>query len=281
MKASVVPDPPEGRTIKFVRPLQAALIVTLVTSATVVVTPPQAVAAPEGVTVVRTGDETYLEAIERIAAEDPEFAAEVEPLAELWESVIADGQSVPGISDGSSRSVTTAQLRALSEGKATAQDVVPTDPNTFPVRGNAAGDQSYWTGMEAVVAAAYCGGSAGEETDRITATATVNPGTATSFVPVSMRYFPNTGKLTDWRVRVFAVCEGRTCGSTKKEQPKTTGRTDYHVSSDNDRHGNVLTVAIGLEGYAGNWAYDGMKTKDCKGSADGSDNRCWYDWNKA
>lgn len=95
-----------------------------------------------------------------------------------------------------------------------------------------------------------------------------------------MSYFPNTGKLTNWRIRVFAVCSGSICGSDTYSKPKTGGHT-YFISSSSDRHGKLLTIALGLEGYANNWAYDGSKTKDCKGSRKSDDNRCWYQWDKA
>ncbi len=153
--------------------------------------------------------------------------------------------------------------------------VTPSNPNTFPVRGVKTGDRWAWHQMRTIVEGAYCTSSGCTVTDKFSVRATVDPGTKTSKLTLTTSYFPNSGAFSQRRLRLFAVCSGRVCGTNLYTGWKT-GTSVKYLTSTSDRSGKPLTIATGLEAYSPRgWTYDGAKTRDCTGRS-GRDNRCRY-----
>lgn len=155
--------------MKMIRQILCRILVaTLAMACGLAVGPGSASADATGVNVITQGDESTLSAILRIAKRDPAFGKAVQSLAKSWKSQVDHGRTLPSINDRELSTREVRALEALANGDlSAAAAVVPTSPNTFPVRGKAAGDQSYWIEMTAVVAVKYCDAHGCTQTDKM------------------------------------------------------------------------------------------------------------------
>lgn len=227
--------------------------------------------------VVRTGDVSAADALEDYVHDHPEARGTVRKMSEGMRDQLRSGQDADVGTPEASIADQMSELNDLDEALDTnsAASVTPSNPNTFPVRGAKTGDRWAWHQMRTIVEGAYCSSGGCTVTDKFSVRAAVDPGTKTSKLTLTTSYFPNSGAFSQRRLRTFAVCSGKVCG-TQLYTGWKTGSSVKYLSSTSDRSGKPLTIATGLEVYSPRgWTYDGAKTRDCKGQPR-TDNRCRY-----
>lgn len=252
--------------------------------------------------VVTSGSQSVEDAIADRAAVDSSYRVAARRIGTQWASRLGRGLRVPGLA-GATPTQQRASVNTLNRELATgrpaatagnstvvigsggvgvsARMVVPLinghDPNSFPVRGNPGSGRTYWTGMQLIVAARFCGpDGCSSDTDRFTSNVTINPGAVTSRVNGRNLYFPDSGNFGNKHFEMFAINRGNIVGDANTGNLPASSQ-DY-VSSSRALNGTVLTVAITLWVYLnpyGSYYADGAKTHDCTCHPK-PDNACTY-----
>jgi hypothetical protein len=290
--------------------LSAALSIT----ALLVATPPATASSPVSLMFDRNGDETFAQAIVRNASIDSAFRAEVLGVLGSWETSTPAAGTLPGTdltqvqlsalavdlpsvaSNGSATNAVASLPVSTTTATAVSASVVPSvavsnDPNSFPVRGSAQGDRSYWSGNPMLQKdLVFCGSSSCTTTDSVKAKLVITPtrartvsgGSLGSSVAWTIFYFPNAGNFTNVHMDTWGITSSRIMylsspgSSGDYSAARPSGK--FYAKNDTDLSSKRLTVAVELWANAvplGGYVFDGGKTADCIGRT-GLDVRCFY-----
>jgi hypothetical protein len=124
-------------------------------------------------------------------------------------------------------------------------------PNEFSRRGGTCNDNRSWCNLKLELAAEYCNPEGCQQTDRVTARLTVNPGVKRSMVSFTSIYAPDDHSFIEIHFEWWVLCFNveRECGTSNTRSFDGSGSGKFYPDSTIDLYDSRITHGFTL------WAY--------------------------